>query len=207
MIGTLTKLKEGWYVKFFEDGTVIHTYLPLHPDNVKQINRDAQVFDNIEARIAAYPNVDFEIVKVWERNTDRNIPTLDDFEHYAKLIPSKEQQKQLITEIMEEDAKDGLYEDASHRGNPRPDDVEKLAANLANPNGDKTDNWKEGYLYAKETLYTEEQVRELLYYYDLEIKKHLLNYTIEHSLHSKMCDGINDVRNTYIQSLKQPKKD
>jgi hypothetical protein len=55
-------------------------------------------------------------------------------------------------------------------------------------------------------LYTEEQVKELLYYYDLEIKKHLLNYSIEHSIHSKMCDGINDVRNTYIQSLKQPKQ-
>jgi len=65
---------------------------------------------------------------------------------------------------------------------------------------------KEMHKQEIETLYTEEQVRELLYYYDLEIKKHLLNYTIEHSLHSKMCDGINDVRNTYIQSLKQPKQ-
>jgi hypothetical protein len=33
---------------------------PLHPDDVKQINRDAQVFDNIEARIAAYPDVEFD---------------------------------------------------------------------------------------------------------------------------------------------------
>ena len=32
----------------------------LHPDDVKQINRDAQVFDNIEARIAAYPDVEFD---------------------------------------------------------------------------------------------------------------------------------------------------
>jgi hypothetical protein len=66
---------------------------------------------------------------------------------------------------------------------------------------------KEMHKQEQETLYTEEQVKELLYYYDLEIKKHLLSYPIEHSLHSKMCDGINDVRNTYIQSLKQPKKD
>jgi len=64
----------------------------------------------------------------------------------------REEQKQLITEIMEQDAKDGLYED----------DVEKLAANLANPNADKTDNWKEGYLYAKESLYTEEQVQKMI---------------------------------------------
>lgn len=34
----------------------------LHPDDVKQINADAQVFDNIEARIAAYPDVEFDIV-------------------------------------------------------------------------------------------------------------------------------------------------
>jgi hypothetical protein len=66
---------------------------------------------------------------------------------------------------------------------------------------------KQQQLIPSETLYTEEQVRELLYYHDLEIKKHLLSYPIEHSLHSKMCDGINDVRNEYIQSLKQPKKD
>ena len=44
----------------------------------------------------------------------------------------------------------------------REDDVEKLAANLANPNVDKTENWKEGYLYAKENTYTEEQVREAI---------------------------------------------
>jgi hypothetical protein len=43
------------------------------------------------------------------------------------------------------------------------DDVEKLAANLANPNADKTDNWKEGYLYAKETLYTEEDMIDAFY--------------------------------------------
>ena len=43
------------------------------------------------------------------------------------------------------------------------DDVEKLAANLANPNADKTDNWKEGYLYAKKTLYTEEDMLNALY--------------------------------------------
>jgi len=55
----------------------------------------------------------------------------NEYERQAQVIERhkkwKEQQKQLITEIMEEDAKDGLYEDTSHRGNPRPDDVQKLA--------------------------------------------------------------------------------
>jgi hypothetical protein len=39
-----------------------HSELPLHPDDVKQIEEDSKTFDNIEARIAAYPDVDFEIV-------------------------------------------------------------------------------------------------------------------------------------------------
>jgi hypothetical protein len=144
MIGTLTKLKDGWYVKFFEDGTVIHTYLPLHPEdeNLSYAVRDSAW----EGK-----KVNFEIVVQEETS-----------EHYAKLIPSKEQQKQLITEIMEEDAKDGLYED----------DVEKLADeefdNIDNPTRSGIDKWSykigfiESYKKAKETLYTEEQVREAI---------------------------------------------
>jgi hypothetical protein len=92
-------------------------------------------------------------------NSNLNPPTIEEFVNkvntdsdFAKYWGpgGKEEQKELIKEIMDLDAKDGLYED----------DVEKLAANLANPNADKTDNWKEGYLYAKETLYTEEQVNQ-----------------------------------------------
>ena len=61
MLGVLTKTNDNWVVN--------HSYsvakddwetLPLHPEDVKQINRDAQVFDNIEARIAAYPDVEFD---------------------------------------------------------------------------------------------------------------------------------------------------
>jgi hypothetical protein len=119
---------------------------------------------------------------------------------------NKEQQKQIITEIMEEDAKDGLYEDTSHRDNPRPDDVEKLAANLANPNGDKTDNWKEGYLYAKETLYTEEQVVGFAEWIggtysfgNIFGKWYLLQNTHKEYTEKELFD-------LYIQSLKQLKK-
>ena len=61
MKGQLYKKKqpEGWYVTYDIDGFT-KAELPLHPDDVKQINRDAQVFDNIEARIAAYPDVEFD---------------------------------------------------------------------------------------------------------------------------------------------------
>jgi hypothetical protein len=54
----------------------------------------------------------------------------NEYERQAQVIERnkkwKEQQKQLITEIMELDAKDGLYEDISHRGYPRPDDIDKF---------------------------------------------------------------------------------
>ena len=66
MKGKITKSDDGWVVNY-EDILKLHPTtqhgikeLPLHPDDVKQINRDAQVFDNIEARIKAYPDVEFD---------------------------------------------------------------------------------------------------------------------------------------------------
>ena len=94
MLGVLTKTNNNWVVN--------HSYsltkddwetLPLHPDDVKQINRDAQVFDNIEARIAAYPDVEFEIARYCKKhNSDpskNSVCTLDcGYEEvsYAKLV-------------------------------------------------------------------------------------------------------------------------
>jgi hypothetical protein len=66
MKGKITKIDEEWVVRYdvFQDD---HSYplpgwnfIPLHPDDIKQINADAQVFDNIEARIKAYPDVEFD---------------------------------------------------------------------------------------------------------------------------------------------------
>jgi hypothetical protein len=70
MKGKLHKtISEKWVVRVISEETPEfdtimehgNQYL-LHPDDVKQINADAQVFDNIEARIAAYPDVEFDIV-------------------------------------------------------------------------------------------------------------------------------------------------
>jgi hypothetical protein len=102
---------------------------------------------------------------------------------------NKEQQKQLITEIMEEDAKDGLYED----------DVNKLAFEEWVKEDYRTGNppyiygigFKAGYNKAKETLYTEEQVWQAAF--DAYIKANNESYELTPS----------DI----IQSLKQPKKD
>ena len=63
MKGKITKSDEGWMIsRCVGDGVaeVWEELLPLHPDDVRQINADAQVFDNIEARIAAYPDVEFD---------------------------------------------------------------------------------------------------------------------------------------------------
>ena len=70
MKGKIQKTISGeWVVRVVSEETpecdtiVEHgTQYSLHPDDVKQINADAQVFDNIEARIAAYPEVEFEII-------------------------------------------------------------------------------------------------------------------------------------------------
>ena len=51
--------------------------LPLCLSDIKEIEADAQIFDNIEARISAYPDCEFEIITI--DNGDNGI-------RYAKLI-------------------------------------------------------------------------------------------------------------------------
>jgi hypothetical protein len=84
--GILTKTDNGWQVSHATYDMILERWiagkLPLHPDDIKQINADAQVFDNIEARIAAYPEVEFEVV----------ISALD-FEKYAKLTKTEPKPK------------------------------------------------------------------------------------------------------------------
>jgi hypothetical protein len=84
MKGTLhkTQLYQGWVIRWsspLEYKQPIHEY-PLHPDDVQQILQDSQIFDNIEARIAAYPNVEFKLEKKYLANETIT---------YAKLIPNK----------------------------------------------------------------------------------------------------------------------
>ena len=83
MKGKIIKTDRGWMVsRCVGDGVkeVWEETLPLHPDDVKQINADAQVFDNIEARITAYPEVEFEIRHLSVDPLGRDITT------YAKLV-------------------------------------------------------------------------------------------------------------------------
>jgi hypothetical protein len=69
-------------------------------------------------------------------------------------IGNKENQKELIKEIMDLDAKDGLYDTVN--------ELDKLAEKTFKGDDATTfvqrEIWKDGYNKAKETLYTEKQV-------------------------------------------------
>ena len=88
MVGTIRKTEKGWMMEYKVDEKTPIGHkswwenLPLHPDDVRQINDDAKVFDNIEARITAYPDVEFDIVNMGF-GPDDNILT------YAKLKQPK----------------------------------------------------------------------------------------------------------------------
>jgi hypothetical protein len=85
--GKLTKIESEWMVRYdvhqkdYDYPLPAYNFLQLHPDDVKQINEDAKVFDNIEARIAAYPEVCFEIVSY-----DGTTKISEGWNGYAKLI-------------------------------------------------------------------------------------------------------------------------
>ena len=88
MKGLLTKTDEGWQVSHATYDIAIEKWiagkLPLHPDDVKQIQEDSQIFDNIDARISAHPNVEFKIVEVFNKNDQVGYR----YVNYAKLIPN-----------------------------------------------------------------------------------------------------------------------
>jgi hypothetical protein len=88
MKGKLKKIGEEWIVTYdtFQND---HSYpfpaykiIPLHPDDIKEIEVDSKIFDNIEARIAAYPEVEFEIKYYWDETMEQPIDV-------AKLIKTE----------------------------------------------------------------------------------------------------------------------
>jgi len=195
MKGKLIYDQDGWWVQHAAtspDGTeYFQADTMLHPDDVKFLEDCSLWFDNIEGKVIANPDVEFEMVIETVMSVG-NSEEQDEYTiRYAKLIPSKEssyqleynrymktfvnsnlnpptieqfvdkvntdsdfakywgpggkeQQKQLITEIMDLDAKDGLYDTVS-------DTVKELI-----------EQGKQLEARAKQTLYTEEQVREAI---------------------------------------------
>jgi len=100
----------------------------------------------------------------------------------------KEQQKQLITEIMDLDAKDGLYDTVN-------DTVNKMAEEMYGKGKvpDYEEGFVDGYNKAQETLYTEQDINTI---------KRILIYDDDKNDTEKILEAVK-----IIQSLKQPKKD
>lgn len=63
MKGKLIKTEKNWVI---EDENQIQ--LTLHPDDVDKIHEWDRMFDNLQARIATDPNVEFEIIKNYTLN-------------------------------------------------------------------------------------------------------------------------------------------
>ena len=87
MKGKLIKKSDNWYVIRVEEGDW-ETYYPLHPADIEQIDIDAKIFDNIEARIKAYPDVEFEIIEECNNynHFGKDCSCKTNFTPYAKLI-------------------------------------------------------------------------------------------------------------------------
>jgi hypothetical protein len=107
--GKLTKIESEWVVRydvFQKDYNYLlpaYNFLQLHPDDVKQINEDAKVFDNIEARIAAYPEVCFEIISY-----DGTTKIFEGWNGYAKLIHVVNSNTNIDQTFLMKD-KDGIF--------------------------------------------------------------------------------------------------
>ena len=74
MKGRLLKANDQWIVSY-NDSQGIFKLLPLHPFDVQMIEDQEKVFDNIEARISAYPDVEFGIENFWETGIEEPFET------------------------------------------------------------------------------------------------------------------------------------
>ena len=70
MTGKLKKVGDNWVVTYWYQRTNSHGMshpnegsLPLDPFDALALNQQLQIFDNLEARVAANPEVEFEIVE------------------------------------------------------------------------------------------------------------------------------------------------
>jgi hypothetical protein len=141
MKGLLKKTETGnWVVLYTKHHPTMivkewNSSLPLHPDCVKFY----YLTDNDNRT-----NVEFEIVTMWEKNTDRNVPTKDDFTSYAKLI----KQNELMDDV----------DKLSWEYSP----VKKLEHEFIRA------AFKAGYNKARQTMYSEEEVMNALHSVELK---------------------------------------
>ena len=163
MKGTLYKTEEGWFV-----GNAKHSELPLHPDNVKICNQYGDYSIDWDSK-----EVEFEIVT--ENYEDDKGCT------YAKLINHPVEPNEMIDHIGDANKMVCMFEprtDTSsatickHCGKEKflhdhVPDVGKMVEEYGATVNQLYKEWlkigfEAGYTKAKETLYTEEQVREVI---------------------------------------------
>jgi len=74
---------KGWVVKYsftpYNDYVVYQREILLHPDDVCDLIDLNNVFDNIEARVAAHPEVEFNWCVIVDHDTGKGV-------EYAKLV-------------------------------------------------------------------------------------------------------------------------
>ena len=90
---------------------------------------------------------------------------------------------------------------SSNNGDVVQSYVDILAGNLANPNADKTENWKEGYLWAESTHFNDEQIREAMY------KAAFFGFNFKGESHELSKELIEDKIYEIAIRVKQSKKD
>jgi len=110
MKGKLRKSDGSWVIDYLvesENPNAVWTLktIDLHPDDVKQIEEDSKIFDNIEARIAAYPEVDFDI-RICVPSFDPDLVTGETISFtastYAKIRSTKNREHFLSKETLDE---------------------------------------------------------------------------------------------------------
>jgi hypothetical protein len=98
MKGRLHKLSKGWTIWYNDDhigGNVSFVdSLPLHPDDVKEINELSKIFDNVDARYNGQ-EVEFEMTYHWDETIPQPISV-------GRLMKPKEEEKVKETLYTEE---------------------------------------------------------------------------------------------------------
>jgi hypothetical protein len=149
MIGKLVKEENNWFIKYFDIWVGVK-YVELHPDDVKQIEEDSYHFDNIEARIAAYPDMEFELIEK---------PNLI----YAKLTPNEpvDEHGYPIYGTFGRDRVNKTIEEAAERLYPINNTGDMFMPNREQINNSyRQEGFIEGAKCQAERMYSEEDLRE-----------------------------------------------
>lgn len=133
--GKLIKIEDTWFIGTTLYNGIWSELIPLHHDDVKQIEEDSKVFDNIEARIASSPNPYYELV----------ISALD-FKPYAKLISESKKTEPKLTAV------EWLFNLSKQRELDKFDLEQALEIQEADSYQDYMDGYEKGWKAASETF-------------------------------------------------------